>query len=453
MARFQRRFVLKVVSWMIGLVVLALATIFGINATDEELTDLAKKAMVIPPVPPASPENGYTDFLALEGASIDERLRRLCRPETDQCLKYAADNPDLVQLSARDDEFGALYRTMRRKPQFVDLSDPKSPDDPLPAFQNLFQAQRRSLVFAAGMANKGWLESAIAELEAENAFHRRMAAGSRRLITRMIAFNLLHRDALFTSELARIRGERATALLARLKMIVRPLTDAEIDMRRPLDFERAQSMSWMQTRGNVRLSDNYYKAVKEIYGINKSRPWWDPAAPYLYRPHQSVNLYAAQTEVLFRVTSAPSKDFSLAQEAARAQARALAPPAMVSWLINPVGRAHPYIGLGELRDDEKLTPNLTPYIGRAHVTQALNSLVALQIELRMAGVSSLPAIGRALDGPLFAAHPEPFTGKPMRFDAKTRTIGFYSPVDLLGGALMSLEQRYGRAAVELAIDP
>jgi hypothetical protein len=440
-------------SWIIGLVALALAAIFGINATDEELTDLTKKAMVMPPVPPVSPENGYTDWLALQGINIDSRLLRSCRPERDQCLKYAADNPDLVQLSAGDDEFGALYRTMRRKPQFVDLSDPKSPDDPLPVFENLFQAQRRSLVFAAGMANKGRLESAIAELEAENTFHRRMAAGSRFLITRMIAFNLLHRDALFTSELARTRGERATALLGRLKMIVRPLTDAEIDMRKVLEQARAQGISWMQTRRYVRLSDDYYKTVSEVYSINKSRPWWDPLAPYLYRPHQSVNLYAAQTEVLFRVASAPSKDFTLALEAARAQARALAPRGFTSMFINPVGRAHPLIGLGELVDDEKLTPDLTPYIGRAHVTQALNSLVALQIELRATGVSSLPAIGRALDGPLFAAHPEPFTGKPMHFDARTRTIGFYSPVDLLGGVLMSLEQRYGRVAVELAIDP
>jgi len=75
-----------------------------------------------------------------------------------------------------------------------------------------------------------------------------------------------------------------------------------------------------------------------------------------------------------------------------------------------------------------------------------------QIGLREAGATNPSDIGRALDGSLSKSHPDPFTGEPMRFDAKTRTIGFDATA---GGGFSSdlLLKQYGRKAVELAIDP
>jgi len=47
------------------------------------------------------------------------------------------------------------------------------------------------------------------------------------------------------------------------------------------------------------------------------------------------------------------------------------------------------------------------------------------------------------------AHPNPFTGKPMRFDEKTGTIGFDAPATLMSYAGKQLIAKYGRVAIPL----
>ena len=447
MKQRQRGWVLKSLCWMIGLAALALAAVFGINATDEELSDLAKKAMAVPPAPPLGPDNGYADFLALDSASLDDQLKRVCSIEP-SCLKHVADNPHLVQLSIQAKDFAARYLTMRGKPLFVDLHDTNGPDDLIPGYGNMIWGQGRSLIIAANLANQGKLEAAVAELEVENAFHRRVASGARSLLVKVVALSCLNNDALFASELARVPGRQSAALLGRLKAIVRPLADAESDMRKVVELERALMISWMRTRNFVRLSDEHYRVFSSYNNRSESRPWWDPVAPYLYRPHQSVNRYAAQIEILLRVAAMPPKDFAAGAAAAEAEAKALLPRGLARELVNPVGTNHPLLAVTPAAfGDSNL---ITPYIGRAHVTQALYTLVTLQIALRQAGVAGPSAIERALDGPLFKAHPDPFTGQPMLFDAKTRTIGFDPPVRV-SAAIGLVRERYGRIAVELAV--
>jgi hypothetical protein len=446
MTRQQGGFMLRSVAWILGLSILAVAAVFGINATDEELSEAARKAMVLPPVPKASPRNGYTDFLAIRSEMIDDRFRLPCKP-MDRCLQHAADNPELVALSVRPDEFLERYRAMRAKPEFVDLEDPQTPDDPLPPYQALFRGQTRSLMIAGSGAMRRDLHGAVSELEAENRFHRRIAAGARSLITKMVALSVLNRDAAFASELARI-PEAPEPLLARLKTIVRPLTETELDVRKSLTVDRAYKIAWMQTRRFVRLPDHYYESLKALHGRDERRPLWEPVAPYLYRPRQTVNLLAAQSDILLAVGDLPPTEYVSAAQSAVARATALAPETIAAALVNPVGNGHPYAsvipGMSGNADD------ITPYFGRAHVTQGLYSAVSLQIALRQAGIMSAVAVGEALDGPIFKAYLDPFTGKPMRFDEKTRTVGFESPVGS-GGVVDAMRERYGRVAVELAI--
>jgi len=430
--------------------ILAAAAVFGINATDEELTELARNAMSVPPAPPTSSSNGYTDFLALDEISIDTRLKKSCGPEPGRCLKFASDNPELVQLSARDDEFAARYLAMRSKAEFVDLHEDTGPDGRIPHYGYLIWGQGRSLTYAASLANRGRLETAVTELEAENAFHRRVATGARSLITKMVGLSTLQRDAFFASELARIPGKQATAVLGRLLAVVRPLAEVEIDVRKSHEIERAQRISWMQTRRYVRLSDDYYRFFKESFELELSRPWWDPIAPYLYRPHQSINRYVTQTEILHGVAELPATEYATGAAAAYEKARALSPRGLASIFVNPVGNRHPYLSVapGGLVNKE----GYTAYFARARATQAIYTMVALQIRLRDAGITRPSAVEHAQEGPLFRAHPDPFTGKPMRFDPNTRTIGFKSPV-VMGGTSPSLYERYGRVAVEVAIAP
>ena len=55
----------------------------------------------------------------------------------------------------------------------------------------------------------------------------------------------------------------------------------------------------------------------------------------------------------------------------------------------------------------------------------------------------------ALAVPLGQAHPDPFTGKPMRFDPQTGTIGFDIETEHLSGGARPIRERYGRMALPL----
>jgi len=54
----------------------------------------------------------------------------------------------------------------------------------------------------------------------------------------------------------------------------------------------------------------------------------------------------------------------------------------------------------------------------------------------------------ALAGPLGAAHPDPYSGLPMRFDPTNATIGFESNSQR-GSIIERLKKRYGRVAVPI----
>src|SRR5260221_5951389 len=59
------RKVVKGAAWLLGLCVVVLAAWFGINATDEPLSEEARAMMVVAPLPAPDRSNGYLDHLVL----------------------------------------------------------------------------------------------------------------------------------------------------------------------------------------------------------------------------------------------------------------------------------------------------------------------------------------------------------------------------------------------------
>jgi hypothetical protein len=468
----QVRLLMRAGALLVAALTLALAAWFGINATDEALSSEAKAAMSFPPAPPPSEKNGFMDFLALgaaEGApSYEVALRRLqalnnqkpggrlelpssdfpgiridehtpqCRPADSSCLDAAAGYPRLQDLIDSHRVFLARYRAMREKPEFINLFVSSSPEDSLPAYQGIFQGSRLSMLAAAVRFNAGDRAAAIQELEKENAFHRRMAAQSRTLLDKMLSFAALDRDALFIAELAREISPNEIALWPRLEALVRAPTKDELDAAPWLKQEIASIVRWMQTRRYVRLPDSVYEFEKSLPESIGTRPWWDWFAPYLYRPHQSVNLFAARAQIMLAVAERPSTEFFKASDVARERMRALEPGILWGAILNPVGRNHYHLN-GDFSD----------YIGRMHAFAGVQRLVHLQVMLRATGISKPEEVLAALAGPLGRSHLDPFTGKPMRFDARTRTVGFDTQPKYISGPARALVERYGRMALPL----
>lgn len=436
---------LKAIAWLLGIAVLAVAALFAVNATDEALSEDAQAVLRISPPPPASEANGFFDFLALgapaeaptyatglqqlaayreqknrtvAGAlpivAIDPGIPRCKRGEFLSCVAGAPARPPLGELIESHRAFLERYRAMRGKPEFIDLiAADASPDHVVPAYQGLIGGSRLSLLRAATYFNAGEPARAIDELEAEFAFYRKVAAGSRTLLPKMIAFAMLDGAAIFAAELARRLPAGEKALWGRLEALTRAPTKQELDLTAALNLEIAQTAGWMRTRRHLRLPDSSYETLKS-FGEIDSRPWWDPVAPWLYRPHYSVNRYVAQARVMQGVAALPSTEFLGALSTHQARARAFQASGPARWIVSPAGHENYY-----LRQYDQ-----SRYVGRMHAHAGVQSLAALQVRLRAAGIAAATDVRRALEGPLGSAHRDPFTGKPFTFDPQSMSLGF-----------------------------
>lgn len=449
---------------LLGAGVLALAALFAVNATDEALSAEAQALLAGLQPPLASEANGFIDFLALaepaevpayvaglkhlaayrnqakeplpemSGVSIDSRVSDCKRGHYLAC---AAELPVGEILDAHQ-PFLTRYRALREKPQFTDLIVATSPAEVIPSYQWLVHGNRLSLLAAAARLNAGERDAALAELEAEYTFFRKVAAGSRTLLPKMVAFAMLDATAMSSSEFARTLPPSAGNLWRRLEAITRAPAKSELDVTGPLRVELGQEAAMMMKRRNVRLPDAYYETMRAV-GDPKTRPWWDPVAPWLFRPHYSVNQLVAMQEVLLRVVDAPPTTIFAEIDRRRAQAKQLEPGSLERWILSPAGHLLP-----ALADYDP-----TDYVVRMHGHAATQALVALQVRLRALGAATPEAVAAALAGPLGAAHLNPFTGKPMDFDAQAMTLGFACEEKHLTGAARGLRTAKGK--VELLL--
>ena len=464
----------KGTAWLLGLGGLLLAAWFGINGTDEALSDQARATMVVPALPEPSADNGFFDYLALgapadlpafeagrerltvlngaagadlppspwESFSAEPRLRCTFGAvggsgEARACLDLATREPWVPAVLKAHARLLDRYRAMREKPYFVNLLEVKSPEQPLPAYLEMLEAQRMVLLGAALRFHSGDRSGAARELERDARFYRTMARQATMLIDKMIAFVALDRLALFAVELARRSPRGDAAFWRALEPAIAPMTKAELDVAPVLRRELAQTARWMSTRRFVRISESTWEAFRAFDG--RTRPWWEPVAPYLYRPHQIVNWFAANCPIFLAVGERPASEFFRATEAARERARTLLPGPVTRAVLSPAGWNHPLIS----------NCDGTEYIARAHARAGVQALARLLVSLRARGITSPEAVAAALAGPLGEAHADPFTGKPMRYDAVTGTIGFDAEATHLSGVARPLRQRYGRMALAL----
>jgi len=459
---------LKGLLWVLGALALAVGALLGVNAYDEPLSTEAKALLVMPQRPAASERNGYVDRLGLAapegmtpheaGLKVLAALRaqdeagfkrtkewgttfKLSEVKIDKQMRFYAVGvksvleqalgiPELAQLVTKHELPLARYRAMREKPEYVDLYYPTRPDSLLlPGILNL---QQLAFLAAAAKAFAGDLEGAVRELEQENAFHRKAAAGSPNVTQKMIAASSLQRNALFISDVVRSNPDALARFLPRLEALVRPLSAAEADMAKVLHSDAA---TWALA---LQKTDALVTMVTDL-----DPHWWNGMPSLFYRPRETVNLFAARSAQMRKVGDVPATQYLKAADEAVAQAHALSPRGPASQLVNPVGR-----GIVESFSEPEAFGTLT-YVGRVHDTQGLLALVALQIGLRAASATTPEAIVAALAGPLGKERPDPYSGRPMTFDPKTNSLGFESQ-SKSSTDLVALKKRFGgRVAIAL----
>jgi hypothetical protein len=448
----------------LGVVVLALVAWFGINAVDESLTPEATALLAPAQLPAPNEKNGYVDLLAI-GAPADantyavglkmleayraqeepgfkwtdewkatikpatpvvDKQVNACAPSAKlSCLEAVAAKPELVKVVAAHEAVLGRYRAIREKPEHVELVVLRR-DFNAWAPQGRNSLHLLSRVATTASVQSGDMEAAVRELEQENAFLRKAAAGAATMAQKQVSLAYLQANALFVSELASRRPE-AAAYLPRLQALMRPLSAEEAAMGAVLQNEWAFNAH--------QLGNDVFVA----YVLTLDNGWPRFLARRLYRERETMNLYAAQVALGRNVAQVPATQYREAMAKAKSAVEALVPQSYPGMLVNPTGK----LILTEMAGSLSLD-----YVGRMHDTQALLALVSTQLALRAAGASTPEAVTAALAGPVGQAHLNPYTGKPMAYEASTGRLSFDTQGNMTP-AISALKKKYGKVAVSL----
>lgn len=414
--------------------------LLAINAMDEKHSPELKALLVFPQIKP-DPSNGYFALVGLnapydedsfnygaqwvdtynaaaDNAAIEKAKNRfqvtsnltfmgdqkqLCNPSKVPCLPQAKERANNWRKLAADNEILlARHRALTAYANFEESYFLPSYSSP---FINYGSNSRLLMLDMIALdAAEGRLESALASLEALMAFDRRALLGSRILITGMVARSWLGQDYALLAEIVATRPKALAEQQERLER-----------MTEPLELGQVRDIAARLIEGELRfVSSNMAKLLHAEYGWQEAGILNPSLVRPFFKPRATMNLaanYHAALQSRIRDFSTESSDAWIAQ---LRQFEQRENEAVYSWriLYNPVGK----VAFVEGRPEYHL------YILRLSDLIGVTRLARLQVDIAMAGNKE------AGDIPAFIAANQalydPYTGKPMGWDAVKRQLYF-----------------------------
>lgn len=329
----------------------------------------------------------------------------------------------------------ARYRKARDGVTFTDLYIGANPAADMPGYSALTAGALLSLAENSLQLHAGNLEAVVAELEREVAFHRRMIADGRSVITVLSGSNMLARDLLIISELLRSGGERFAPLRVRLSALTRP--QVGVGALRPAFRLTAHEVVTFGHRIRAILRDNGGWMWSGDDPGNNMSPLQNWALSRMARPNATANLVAAVMTAQASIADTQAAQFDHEIGVIRSAEQKLLERPWYAELSNPVGK-----GFAEVA-----VINFGTYAARMHDLQALERMVDLQMKLAVRGINETAAIAAFVAGEGAKSHPDPYTGKAFAFDPEKRMLSFESRAKGRWGD--ELKKRYGRAGIAL----
>lgn len=468
------RIPLKLALWLIIFVVIVFAGTVVYNAFDEELSAEAKALLVPPPMGAIDDKNGYIAFLGMVAPKeqdqvewgrkaaaaftaqaqpgftrtqkwkestrshlkVPETQRKWCKSEVRDCLAEAKSGAAAIAKTLSEGDNALLlarYRKARDGVTFTDLYIGANPAADMPGYSVLTAGALLSLAENSMQFRAGNLEAVVAELEREVAFHRRMIADGRSIITVLSGSNMLARDLLIISELLRSGGKGVAPFRVRLSALTRPQISV-VAMQSAFRLEAHRKVTGgNSTRATLRSNDGWMLS-------DTTSPLQNWALSLMVRPNATANVVAAAMTAQVSLADVQPAQFDHEIAAIRMAEHKLLERPWYAELSNPVGKGVAdviVVGLGE-------------YAARMHDLQALERMVDLQMTLAARGITETAAIAAFVAGEGANSHPDPYTGKAFAFDPKNRLISFEPratrPESRWGA---ELKKRYGKTGIAL----
>jgi hypothetical protein len=408
------------------LVVLPLGVVAVINLRDEPLQPEAAAFMDETPAKVPAERNAFYYVVGFEGPTGDDphkagkawidavdaaqrellsgaeapwpaqprglaKIEAYCIPEKSSCIRWLKETTEGRPALADNAAIVKRYQRVLSYPAYVEATDPRLYSYPLPRYVAFANAQRFFLLHIAERLERGEVDDALGALRDEIDFDRRMLAGSRTLLHKLVAAAALQRTALFTSDALRTYRQQIGPGAAMLAEALRPLSAEERALTPGLRSELIMAASALEPR-RWRAEDMGWPIPTALL-----RPF--------YRHRATVNGMYKVTRAWTDVDNAPATELG----AAFIRAKEVEPEFSARRAIyNPVGK---------LLLSQNV-PQLNASFERIHDTDALVRMVGLQAAVVAQDV-------KQDDVPAFAKKAiDPYTGKPFAWDANTRQLSF-----------------------------
>lgn len=336
---------------------------------------------------------------------------RYCKgiAEKQSCLAALREKRDVIEAESRaQNVYVERYRALRQYPRYEDAMIPV-PNMPILPWQTVMKVgELIDAKIAFDMTQPLKRAAALAELDAEITLWKTISRDASTILSRMVPAALLGHKYRLASELLTEYPQIANEHRDIVAKITQPLAADDINMRRMFEGEfRYAALAVHSVRYDANVNS---KGVAEL----SVRPSW-LAAPWetlTLKRNATINMQYKDMSASGNFYSQNAADVSMRQSEFSESLNHYKPYKPSLWLYNPVGKILSSIA----------TPQYQRYAYRVHDLAGYSRLVELQ---RQVALTRAP-IAKA--GEMIAAAAsnlrDPYTDKPMTFDAATQTISF-----------------------------
>lgn len=335
--------------------------------------------------------------------------KRFCDAEKENCLAvYQAKRAEMLTQAEEKKIYLARYRKIREYEDFSGAMSQTTFQTPIPAWNPILRMS--DLVdgdIAERMKTKSTQKAALEELAAEVTSWRRLLQGNDWMITQMVSVATLGRKYRLASEIMDAYPEVVTAHPALMTKITAPLSPAATNVTSSMGAEARFTIGTFAGMGtNQRfLADSFFEGLPGL-------PLRAAFAAGGFRPNASTNHgYLIFKEAIDLFAKSPKQVLDGRAALVERQEK-LSRITLGAIFYNPVGRITNAIGMP---DFTQYAFRITDIIGFSRLLELKRRVIESNIAL-----DKVPAV-------LANAGPElmdPYTEKPMQWDAATKRISF-----------------------------
>jgi hypothetical protein len=333
---------------------------------------------------------------------------------------FVAMRPEIDKLAQENAVLLQRYRELVALRGYRNPATP-SPFAPRPPFADLQRASNLVWVEAVHDVWRGEVAGFLARAEQELSFWRMMLREADTLFMKIVATSYLRRDYGLLSDVVASFPDRVKTDRERWLRLAEPLSGEEVDWGTPLRREFRVNARSFRVVADAELDSDACKARTGKDCPTSSDALWSPQHQFwvktpFYRPQATINRQAENFARLLAIAKEPPGQMIIDAKAWHDQRAESAGKGsdLIDWLsYNPVGKKFLQLAAPNVSERE---------LARPHDLDGYIRLVNLQMQITLLGLAD-DEVGPFLQTTA-AEFTNPYTGRAMDWDAKTRTLAF-----------------------------